>query len=97
MGLIFHRFLKSDLRSVLAYYTEEVGPKLAERFVQEFDHIVATIEQQPHRFHPFRGDLRRANFKSFPYHLLYRETGSTIKILVLRHHRRDPKYGTERQ
>jgi hypothetical protein len=32
MGVILHRLVIRDLRSVLAYYTEEVGPKLANQF-----------------------------------------------------------------
>ena len=36
---------------------------------------------------------RRANFPSFPYHLIFRETADGARVLVLRHHHRHPDYG----
>jgi plasmid stabilization system protein ParE len=74
MGLIFHRLIKRDLRTVMTHYEEEVGPNLAGRFQREFEQLALRIEENPRRFHFASGVLRRANFPSFPYHLLYRET-----------------------
>lgn len=65
MGLTFHRLIRKDLRSVLAYYEEAVGPELARRVCQEFEKLVAGIERNPRRFHPIATMLRRANFRSF--------------------------------
>ena len=81
----------------MAHYEGEVGPDLAARFHREFEQVALQIERNPHRFHIVSGVLRRANFPSFPYHLLYRETEGGARVLVLRHHRRDPDYGTRRQ
>ncbi len=57
----------------MTHYEEEVGSGLAARFQQEFEDLALHIEQNPRRFHFVSGVLRRANFPSFPYHLLYRE------------------------
>ena len=97
MSLVFHRLIQKDLRSVLTYYTAEVGPDLAERFYQESAELVAEVAQNPGRFHPLSETLRRANFRRFPYHALHREAGGGVRILVLRHHRRDPGYGLQRR
>ena len=97
MGLIFHRLVKRDLRTVLTHYEEEDGPGLSARFQREFEELVLRINENPRRFHLVSDVLRRANFPSFPYHLLYRETESGVRILVLRHHRRNPSFGTQRQ
>jgi plasmid stabilization system protein ParE len=97
MGLIFHRLIKRDLRTVMTHYEEEVGPNLAARFQQEFEELALRIAQNPNRFHFAAGMLRRANFPSFPYHLLYRDTKAGTRILVLRHHQRRPTFGTRRQ
>src|SRR5690348_204373 len=97
MGLILHRLIKRDLRTVMTHYEEEVGPDLAGRFHQEFEELAFQIERNPRRFHLISGLLRRANFPSFPYHLLYREIEGGARILVLRHHRRKPDYGTGRK
>jgi toxin ParE1/3/4 len=97
MGLIFHRLIKRDLRTIITHYEEEFGPDLAARFHREFEEVALRIERNPRRFHIISGVLRRANFASFPYHLLFRETEGGARILVLRHHRRKPDYGTRRQ
>jgi plasmid stabilization system protein ParE len=97
MGLIFHRLIKRELKTVMNHYEEEVGPALAARFQREFEELSLRIEQNPRRFHSISGALRRANFTSFPYHLLYRETKDGVRVLVLRHHRRDPRLGTKRE
>jgi plasmid stabilization system protein ParE len=96
-GLIFHRLIRNDLRIVLNYYEEVSGPELAKRFFEEFEELVTAIQKNPSRFHPISSFLRRANFRSFPYHLLFRANESTVWILVLRHHRRHPSYGVERK
>lgn len=81
----------------MAHDEEEVGLDLATRFHREFEELALRIDQNPRRFHFVSDALRRANFPSFPYHLLYRETQKGVKILVLRHHRRNPSVGTRRQ
>ena len=96
MGLIFHRLIKRDLKSVLTHYEEEVGPKLSARFYREFEELALRIERYPGRFHFVAGEIRRANFPSFPYHLLFREIPGGVRVLVLRHHRRNPSFGAGR-
>jgi plasmid stabilization system protein ParE len=98
MRLTFHRLIQKDLRSALSYYQDAAGPRLANRFHDEFEGLVAAIEKNPKRFHGLAGvPLRRANFSSFPYHLLFRETADGVRVLVLRHHRRHPDYGLARK
>lgn len=96
MRLIFHRLVQKDLRGILNYYEDAAGPVLASRFYKEFEQLVDSISQYPGRFHSVSPILRRANFRSFPYHLLFHQTESEMRILVLRHHRRQPDYGTQR-
>ena len=97
MGLVFHRLIPRDLRTVLDYYMREGGSELAQRFYAEFDQIVAQLAANPRRFHPIAQELRRANFQTFPFHLLYRISNDDVRVLVLRHHRRNPSYGRERR
>ena len=44
------------------------------------------------REHDIRVDLQR-----FPYHFLFRIVGDTVRILVVRHHRRHPSVGMKRR
>jgi len=94
----FHPLVSRDLRNALSYYEAEAGPGVAGRFQDEFRSLAAAIEENPKRFHGVAGsNLRRANFRSFPYHLLFEETTDRLRIMVLRHHRRHPEYGTGRR
>lgn len=97
MNLIYHRNVQSDVSTVLNYYDAAGGPGLGDAFFDEFMAYVALTLENPTRFHPVDGDLRRANLNRFPYHFLYRIQGDTIRILVLRHHHRNPNYGLQRQ
>jgi plasmid stabilization system protein ParE len=90
--------MAQGVRSILAYYETKAGSHLSERFCQEFERVTAQIQSNPQGFHRISDDLRRANFRGFPYHLLFRVTDSAeVRILVLRHHRRHPNYGIGRK
>lgn len=97
MPLIYHRDVQRDVSAVVAYYDEVGGPILGDAFFEEFMAYVALVMENPNRFHPIEGDLRRANLPRFPYHILYRIHGDTVRILVLRHHHRDPSHGSSRR
>lgn len=96
MALIFHRLVQKDLRTVLEYYTEEGGAPLADRFFAEIEALVACIARDPKTFHQVPHGLRRANMIRFPYHFLFRESIAGVRILILRHHKRHPKFGHKR-
>ena len=98
MQLTFNRLVQKDLRRALSHYDEAVGPHLVRRFYDEFEGLVAAIQRNPKRFHGVpRSAYRRANFPSFPYHLIFRETADGARVLVLRHHRGQPNYGLGRK
>lgn len=82
MALIFHRLVQKDLRAVLRYYEEEGGIPLADRFFAELDTVVGQIASEPRKFHFVAPELRRANMPRFPYHLLFREGPTGIRVLV---------------
>ncbi|MGE3313002.1 MAG: type II toxin-antitoxin system RelE/ParE family toxin [Limisphaerales bacterium] len=97
-GLVFHRLVARDLQSVLSHYTKEGAPQVAEQFRREFERVVTKIAREPGRFHTISGTrLRRANFRRFPYHLLFHPKDGTARVLILRHHRRHPDYGLDRE
>jgi plasmid stabilization system protein ParE len=98
MRLSFHPLIARDLRTALGYYEEEAGQEIARRFQEEFEVLSGAIEENPKRFHGLAGTrFRRANFRSFPYHLIFDETGDGPRVLVLRHHRRHPDHGLQRK
>ena len=98
MKLIYHQLAVRDVREVLDHYEAEAGRPLADRFFKELLTIIAKIQNNPRYFPPL-GDtgLRRANLMNFPYHVLYEERSWGIKVMVIRHHRRSPRFGLRRQ
>jgi plasmid stabilization system protein ParE len=98
MPLTFNRLVQNDLRGALNHYDDAAGPHLALRFYNEFEELLAAIQTNPKRFHGVPGYAhRRANFPSFPFHLIFRETADGGRVPVLRHHRRHPDFGMGRK
>lgn len=94
--LIFHRLVHRDMDAILRYYREEATSSIADRFFETFLHLAEKARETPRLFHPVSGILRRANLPGFPYHFLFRETQSGIRVLVWRHDRRHPSFGLNR-
>ncbi len=97
LPLSFNPRVSNDLKGILAFYEQESGIHLAEEFQTESISCLDQILDNPKRFHFFANDLRRANLKRFPYHFLYRIKSTTVRILVIRHHHRNPDFGINRQ
>lgn len=98
MKMIYHRLAARDIQDVLDYYESEAGGSLAARFLEELLAIIDKIQSNPRHFPPMSDTgLRRANLTNFPYHVIYEERPWGIKVMVVRHHRRSPRYGLRRQ
>jgi plasmid stabilization system protein ParE len=96
MRLIRHPGLADDIRGIAMHYAE-VSERVLESFWSELDFVLASIERNP-RSHHFDGcGLRRANFRRFPYHLLYDIDEGSVLLVVLRHDRRESSYGLSRR
>lgn len=96
--LIYHRLAVRDVREVLDYYDNEAGSHLADRFYEDLMAVIGKIQTNPRHFPPLvYTRLRRGNLTNFPYHVIYEECAGVIKVMVVRHHRRNPLYGLRRQ
>ena len=71
-------------------------PEDFDAFWEELMMFIEAARATPERFHPSDGGLRRVNLKRFPYHFLYRVLPRGIRVVVVRHNRRHPHYGTGR-
>ena len=76
------------------YYT--VSERLADDFFAEFQIGIKKAVSNPQYFHFDRSGLRRCNLDRFPYHFLYDILGSDVRVWVVRHNRRNPKFGLKR-
>src|SRR4051794_20478501 len=97
MRLILHPKLSSDIDKIMGYYEQAATPELADEFYAELRHFIDEAAKSPESFSIRERDIRRVNLRRFPYHFLYRIVGDTVRILVVRHHRRHPAVGSRRR
>jgi hypothetical protein len=76
---------------------QAVSDRLGEEFKAELRRVIAATAANPNRFHPIKPGLHQANLKRFPYHFIYREVSEGIRVTLVRHHRRHPGFGMERE
>jgi plasmid stabilization system protein ParE len=88
MRLVLHPKVYSDIDRIMGYYEQVATSQLANEFYAELRSLMTTIRQ---------GEIRRANLHRFPYHFLFRIAEDVVRILVVRHHRRDPSLGNARR
>lgn len=97
MRLVLHPKVYSDVSAIMEYYEHVASPALADEFYKELRHFIEKVTDTPDHFPVWERDIRRANLRRFPYHFLYRIGGDSVRILVIRHHRRHPSVGTTRR
>ena len=97
MNVEFHPRVFAEVDAIMRYYEEVADTRLADDFYLEFRAKVLEAAECPRHFNERVGGLKRANLKRFPYNFLFRETESGIRILVVRNHARNPRYGAKRK
>ena len=97
MRLVLHPKVHSDVLAVMEYYEGVAGPALADDFYGELRRFMVEASARPESFAIREHDLRRVNLRRFPYHFLFRIVGDSVRILVVRHHRRNPTLGLLRR
>jgi plasmid stabilization system protein ParE len=96
MRLAYHPLVQRDVSGILRHY-DQISPRLGDEFWAELMRLIELVSQKPERFHFADRGLRRANMRRFPYHLLFRQSPGGIRVIVVRHDRRHPTYGTRRK
>jgi plasmid stabilization system protein ParE len=97
MLLEFHRQVAFDIFSIMDYYEDVGGPKLADEFYSELRSFFQKAAQSPEAYDIRERDLRRVNLESFPYHFFFRIVRERVRILIVRHHKRNPSFGLQRR
>lgn len=97
MRLVLHPKVSSDVQAIMEYYERVAGSELADDFYSELRRFMLEAAGRPESFSIRERELRRVNLHRFPYHFLFRIVGDSVRILVVRHHRRHPSLGIRRQ
>lgn len=97
MRLVFHPKLYADIAQVMEYYEQVASADLADEFYAELLQLMREAAKRPESFPIRERDIRRANLRRFPYHFLFRVASDAVRILVVRHHKREPSLGIGRR
>ena len=96
MRIEYHPAVEQDVAEALRRY-DAVSQRLGEEFKADLRRLVNVAAARPGRFHLIKPGYHRANLKRFPYHFIYRELSDGIRVTLVRHHRRHPGFGMERE
>jgi plasmid stabilization system protein ParE len=97
MRLILHPKVYSDIDEIMQYYERIAKPELAHEFYAELRYLMTEAGDTPLSFSIREKDMRRVNLRRFPYHFLFRVIDDVVRILVVRHHHRNPSFGSRRR
>ena len=97
MSYSLHRGAELDLLEAAAFYRREGGTKLANRFLNEFERVAELLVEFPGLGTPADDGRRIHPLEGFPYSVIYSERDGTVRVLVLRAHKRDPEHGESRR
>ena len=97
MRVEYHPLTTSDLNNAVAYFNRQqpgLGDELRIAVYESIDRLRAS----PAQFSVISKDIRRCLVHRFPYAVLFRVTNAdTVRVLVIRHHRRRPGFGLRRR
>lgn len=93
---VYHPRVPSEVRDAYRYYAE-ISLDLAEGFWEELTDAIDHARSFPDLHHFDPSGYRRSNLKRFPYHFLFQIYPKHIRIIVVRHNRRHPHYGSRRR
>ena len=96
MRLEFHKKIHSDISRIMDYYEDVAGPQLADEFYAELKVYFRKAADSPESYNIHKQDIRRVNLNRFPYHFFFRIVEDRVRILVIRHHKRQPLTGLRR-
>ena len=96
MEVIYHPLAWRDVVEILRYY-RKVSDRLADEFHDELRSLLDVAAGNPFRFPSTDRGFRRANLSRFPFHVLYEVRSDVIRVMLVRHHKRNPQFGMKRE
>lgn len=97
MRIEYHPLTASDLNKAVAYYNRQ-RPGLGDELRTEVYASIERVLASPTQFSVVSRGIRRCLVHRFPYAILFRiMSPDTLRVLVIRHHRRQPGFGLRRR
>jgi len=94
-SVLFHPEADAEVVAAANYY-ESQQEDLGKRFLSNIEDGLARIRINPLLYPLIDGDVRRCLTRTFPFGILFRESGDAIVIIAVMHLRRKPGYWKER-
>jgi toxin ParE1/3/4 len=92
MSYYFHPAAEAEHLESVAYF-ESKRAGLGASYLAEFERIMGTACNAPHRYPIDReSGVRRIRMNRFPFAVLFREISGTVQVLAVAHIRRRPQY-----
>jgi len=96
MTVIYHPAIEDELRQIIDFY-EDRSQGLWIQFLDEFEKQILSIASMPTRWLIVEANIRRSLMKRFPYVIYFRVLNEDLlRVTVVKHQRRHPKYGLQR-
>ena len=98
MRLSYHPHVQRDVNEILDHYREVSGESLACRFFEDLQSCLKELLRQPTAFPFYLGHphARRMKMRDFPYLIVYRILPDRVRVNVIKHEKRHPRYGMGR-
>ncbi len=85
-----------DVYSAATYYQNQ-RRGLEQEFLDAVDAALARVEKAPEQFAMIRGKVRCCSLERFPYGIYFRIQPDCIRVVSVKHHRRNPASGMRRR
>jgi plasmid stabilization system protein ParE len=96
MRVLLHPGAEQDLAEAAAFYEAEASPAVAARFIDGFERVASLVLEHPGLGTPRARGRRGFPIPGFPYTVVYSEHAEGILVLVVKHDRRRPAFGSSR-
>jgi plasmid stabilization system protein ParE len=97
MKVEFHPSTAGDVNEAASFY-QRARAGLESEFQHEIDVPIDRIANRPLLFPIVKGQIRRCIVRRFPFSILFRIVDADrIRVLVIRHHKRHPQFGSARK
>lgn len=96
MKVRLHPDAQRDIEEAALFYEREGSAALAARFVAEFRRLSQVLIEHPEIGAPRSRGRRGFSIRVFPYTVIYRVGETEITLLVVKHDRKRPGFGSAR-
>ena len=97
MRIEYHPAVEDELLEIRDYY-ERQSPGLGRQFIEAFQIQVTELAKRPERWMVVQGSTRRCLMQRFPYIICFRRVEpDLLRVTVVKHQRRHPSYGRNRE